>query len=325
MSAELLYPPPQISPADSLRLSQQAPQVLKISVSSSLPYPLSLLTSSETPEIWTTIENLLLSCLRTGDDKSARVCLDRLTERFGETNEKILVLRGMYQEAFAEDNKALEKSLERYDKILEEDSTLMLVRKRRAALLKSMSRPTNAITTLVDLLDVSPTDVEAWAELSELYFAQSLYSQAIYCLEEVLLITPNAWSVHARLGEILYISSPSDSNSLKGLVESMRRFCRSIELCDDYLRGYYGLKVSTKRLLSELQTVSKSALSDPQNGDLAPPSVKTVEKLNEAATRKLAEIVRRSTAGEAGWEGFDPAEVHATRELVNKDTQTIDR
>lgn len=23
----------------------------------------------------------------------------------------------------------------------------------------------------------------------------------------------------------------------------MRRFCRSIELCDDYLRGYYGLKL----------------------------------------------------------------------------------
>jgi hypothetical protein len=23
----------------------------------------------------------------------------------------------------------------------------------------------------------------------------------------------------------------------------MRRFCRSVELCDDYLRGYYGLKL----------------------------------------------------------------------------------
>ena len=27
------------------------------------------------------------------------------------------------------------------------------------------------------------------------------------------------------------------------LTEAMRRFCRSIELCDDYLRGYYGLKI----------------------------------------------------------------------------------
>jgi hypothetical protein len=27
------------------------------------------------------------------------------------------------------------------------------------------------------------------------------------------------------------------------LAESMRRFSRSIELCDNYLRGYYGLKI----------------------------------------------------------------------------------
>lgn len=29
----------------------------------------------------------------------------------------------------------------------------------------------------------------------------------------------------------------------KYLAESLKRFCRSIELCDDYLRGYYGLKL----------------------------------------------------------------------------------
>lgn len=29
----------------------------------------------------------------------------------------------------------------------------------------------------------------------------------------------------------------------KRLGEAVKRFCRSIELCDDYLRGYYGLKL----------------------------------------------------------------------------------
>ena len=29
----------------------------------------------------------------------------------------------------------------------------------------------------------------------------------------------------------------------KHLAEALKRFCRSIELCDDYLRGYYGLKL----------------------------------------------------------------------------------
>ena len=35
----------------------------------------------------------------------------------------------------------------------------------------------------------------------------------------------------------------NENNAPKLLAESIRRFCRSIELCDGYLRGYYGLKL----------------------------------------------------------------------------------
>jgi hypothetical protein len=35
----------------------------------------------------------------------------------------------------------------------------------------------------------------------------------------------------------------SDAASLNYLAEALRRFARSVELCDDYLRGYYGLKL----------------------------------------------------------------------------------
>ena len=128
---------------------------------------------------------------------------------------------------------------------------------------------------LNSLLEASSTDAEAWAELAELYVTQGLYQQGIFALEEVLLITPNAWNVsaleryrkpvtshyannlgmqiHARLGEIQYAAaaaagsgSSSEVNVSMYLTESLRRFCRSIELCDDYLRGYYGLKLVTK-------------------------------------------------------------------------------
>jgi ER membrane protein complex subunit 2 len=52
-------------------------------------------------------------------------------------------------------------------------------------------------------VEVSPTDAEAWAELSDLYVSQGMYPQAIFALEEVLLITPNAWNVGATL--LLYM------------------------------------------------------------------------------------------------------------------------
>jgi hypothetical protein len=50
--------------------------------------------------------------------------------------------------------------------------------------------------------------------------------------------------MHARLGEVLYVAASSNEGGAdKNLSESIRRFCRSIELCDNYLRGYYGLKL----------------------------------------------------------------------------------
>lgn len=136
--------------------------------------------------------------------------------------------------------------------------------KRRVALLRSLQRPSDAISALIQLLDAIPTDAEAWGELADLYQSQGLGSQAIFGLEEALLIAPNSWNVwpnpflspsnppsnyvtdfwqiHARLGELLFVcSSSSEGDSARLAGKSVQHFCRSIELCDDYLRGLYGL------------------------------------------------------------------------------------
>jgi len=126
---------------------------------------------------------------------------------------------------------------------------------------------------------------------------------------------------------MLYVSiatSSEDAALLKTLTESMRRFCRSIELCNDYLRGYYGLKVTTKRLLQLLQKSSKSVTSGSES-DFPPAAIATVQRLHELGTSKLAEVIRRHTAGEKGWDGYDEAEIIATRELLDRDTERIER
>lgn len=76
-----------------------------------------------------------------------------------------------------------------------ETNNLQPVLKRRIALLKSMGRIPDAIKALTSFLDASPTDAEAWAEIGDLYLGEGLYQQAIFALEEVMLITPNAWNV----------------------------------------------------------------------------------------------------------------------------------
>jgi len=127
MSSSLLHPPSHLPPSVAIQLSQQAPALLRSTPSSISSYSLnSLWSAAETPELWTTYENLMLSCLRTGDEQSARLCLERLTERFGITNERLMALRGLYQEAVAPDEATLKQILEEYDEILAADSSNMV-------------------------------------------------------------------------------------------------------------------------------------------------------------------------------------------------------
>lgn len=287
--------------------------------------------ANDAPEKWAIYENLFYSCLRSGDNKSAFACMEKLRARFGETNERVMGITGIYHEAIAPDTEALENILKQYEEAIISGPTNMILRKRHIALLKSMDRKDGAIAALVDLVDVSPTDAEAWSELSQLYYESRLYAQAIYCLEETLLVTPNAWNMHARLGELLYITSGAtngtDVAALKELSRSLKSFCRSVELCEYYLRGYYGIKLVTTKVQSLLDRIGSSAASkkDLVEDQLAPPSLKTLQKLNELATSKLAEIIRKSSTTTPGWEGFAEAEVIAARELLDRDTASITR
>lgn len=62
-------------------------------------------------------------------------------------------------------------------------------------MLRSLGRTNEAVSGLIALLDFCPVDAESWAELAEMYFSQGMYAQAIYSLEEVLVLAPNAWNV----------------------------------------------------------------------------------------------------------------------------------
>ena len=115
----------QLSHSNILHLSQKAPKYLEKNQTSNgfYAYLTPLSSTSESPETWTIYEQLLISCLQTGDDQSAHMCLERLISRFGASNERAMGLRGLYQEAIAENDTALESVLTEYEQILSEDPT----------------------------------------------------------------------------------------------------------------------------------------------------------------------------------------------------------
>lgn len=312
-TANLLTPPSRISPPTALALSQKAPLILANPPTSSLPWPLSLLFSRETPESWAIHENLFLSALRTGDESSAAQILSRLEQRFGQRNERIVTLRGIYNEATATSTAELENVFNGYEKILRDDPTNVNIRKRRVAVLKALDRPADAITAVTVLLQNSPTDVEAWAEASELYATQAAWGQAIYCGEEVLLFAPLSWAAHAHVATLHYLSTASSTPpSLSALALSLKHFCRAAELNAGYLRAFYGLKIVAAKLLPFLSDAQRDT-----DDDVPLPTLAAVQKLDELATRKLGEFIR-AWGSKSGKSGYDEAEIIAARELLGR-------
>jgi ER membrane protein complex subunit 2 len=108
-----------------LQDSQLAPIYLEKNSTSINVLPASLLGRTESTELWNTYEQLLISCLQTGDDKSAHMCLERLIDRFGPTNERIMALKGLYQEATADNPQTLEKILKDYESTLAQNPVNM--------------------------------------------------------------------------------------------------------------------------------------------------------------------------------------------------------
>lgn len=197
MAPVLLQTPAFLAPPAAFEKSKLATRFLSTQSTWSLQLPgfITKILQSESQEQWITYENLIVASLNTSDDDTARALLDRLTDRFGPDNERVQTLEGLYAEATAKDELALKEVLEHYDLLLEQNPINMSIRKRRVALLQSMGKTDKAVKALTELLDVSPTDIEAWAELADLYHSLGLHSQSIFCLEEVLLVAPNAWNV----------------------------------------------------------------------------------------------------------------------------------
>lgn len=102
----------------TFHLAQKAPLILKRQSSSVETVAPSSVRGIENYGV---VEQLLFSCLQSGDDKSALLCTEQLAARFGMTDERIIGLRGMYEEAVAENPTRLEECLQTYDLALSEN------------------------------------------------------------------------------------------------------------------------------------------------------------------------------------------------------------
>ncbi|KAG9290930.1 hypothetical protein G9A89_011080 [Geosiphon pyriformis] len=238
-------------------------------------------------EVWSMYEQVFIAALDLRSNSLAKTCLEKLETRFP-GSPRVKILQGMELEAEGK----LDIAIELYKNILEEDETNVAATKRMIASSKAKGQWQEAIDSLSKYLDTYYNDTEAWLELSALYLQQHLYQQARFCLEEVILLQPQNHLYHLKYAEILYTSD--------NIALALREFCRVVELCDDYLRGLYGIKLCTQRLLnletasnSSQQTSAKPPTSTSAVSPISGYDVKTLYDLNALATERILHAYSR--------------------------------
>eukprot|EP00004_Rigifila_ramosa_P022469 TRINITY_DN6134_c0_g1_i1.p1 TRINITY_DN6134_c0_g1~~TRINITY_DN6134_c0_g1_i1.p1 ORF type:complete len:192 (-),score=47.83 TRINITY_DN6134_c0_g1_i1:3-578(-) len=136
---------------------------------------------------------------------------------------------------------------ELYVRLLKKDPSDVLSMKRRVALRKAQNDVPGAVKLLVEFLNDFMGDSDAWQELADLYLLINMPKQALFCLEEVMLSSPQNYLLHSQYAEILYTLGGTEN-----LVVARKYFASSYELnpSSNNLRALFGICSCAQALLA---------------------------------------------------------------------------
>ena len=123
-----------------------------------------------------------------------------------------------------------------YDAILAKQPSAEGAHKRKIALLRSRGQLEGAAGALVTFLETWQSDLEAWAELGEVYTLLGLHRQAAFCIEELLAAAPGASAWHTW-----YAAVQCTVGDAEALRLAQKHYAAAIELSEGRdVRALYG-------------------------------------------------------------------------------------
>ena len=229
-------------------------------------------------------------------DIEAKNVLDKICDQFDfkDSNknkgrsQRIKILQSVYVE--------LKGEIETASKLLSEDPDELRLLRRLTTLSRHDKNPTKYINNLIYYLNLQPSDLIAWAELSEQYQKLGNYDKSIYCLKEVVLQNPLAYPIFYKIGLLYYYLFLQNEGNLKTdkkdklfelmkiLINSRDNYLYSLEINDKYEKNWVGLKTIVSLPFNDkLKKISESSkeIKDYLNYN---------EKLKPIIDRKLKEL-----------------------------------
>lgn len=158
---------------------------------------------------WTILEQTAQAALRIGDVKEASACYDALSKKFGESSKRVQRLQLQIEEVKGDKTKAESGYTAETSEPAEGEEPkppAPAAQKRLIALALSKNQTDKALRLLRDYVEgIGAADYEAWLELCELNVSKGALPQAIFCLEEMVLLDPSNAATHTRLAHLLCV------------------------------------------------------------------------------------------------------------------------
>ncbi|PVD32057.1 hypothetical protein C0Q70_07484 [Pomacea canaliculata] len=189
-------------------------------------------------ELWSVYEQVCVAALDCQRLDIAETCIEALNAKFP-NSVRVKRLEGLLLEAESK----YERATELYNAILEKDDANMFARKRLVAILKSQKKISDAIDKLNDYLKKFMTDYEAWTELCDLYLSVYDYSNASFCMEELIMSNPHNHLFHQKYADIKYTVGGTENMEL-----ARTYYAQAVKLSPNNVRALYGLFLSSTNL-----------------------------------------------------------------------------
>ena len=196
------------------------------------------------------LERLMTESLKMKNLKLSKMIEYKLYEKFNDIPK--LMTNHLYLLYMSGATAQAESMLE---KLRSRDMRSLPLAHARLAQLKSLMTRAEYMEELKNHLKIEFMDAEAWLELTQLYEANLDFKNAVFCLEEVVLLRSDDIRLYLKLGE-LYFTLGSAGN----WVISKKYFSHVLLQQSDNLRALYGLKNTLKFLIEANEKPSKADL-----------------------------------------------------------------
>lgn len=187
-------------------------------------------------------------------DVDAEVIYNTFRDRFGENSPNLYVMKATLLQ-INEGSQAAIDYVEKMLKSLEYDTDAVsyLVLQKKLLSIKGSSHDREwLLKQVVSLIEKFPLDPELYWFAAKIYTELGHFDRAAYCYEEVLCIMPFNYVAFGQLAESLYYKAlkneKSSTRRRDGLQKALENALRSVELSENYLKGWSFVAMISKKL-----------------------------------------------------------------------------